>query len=85
MGIFMAGVNNGFALGSAWPIDELLTFFESSLRQLAHPHDDAHVLTLEVGRHLMKHILVEPGSAINLLYLPTLVRLGYKPDNLCNP
>ena len=33
----------------------------------------------------MKRILVDPGSAADLLYLPALLRLGYKRDNLCNP
>ena len=32
----------------------------------------------------MKCILVDPGSAVDLLYLPALVRLGYKSDNLLN-
>ena len=74
----MAGVNYSFAPGSARSIDGLLW-------QLAQPHDDAHVLTLEVERHLMKRMLVDPGSAADLLYLPALVQLGYKPDNLHNP
>ena len=46
---------------------------------------DALVLTLEIGKHLMKRILVDPSSAGDLLYLPALLRLGYKPDYLCNP
>ena len=33
----------------------------------------------------MKHLLVEPGSATNLLYLLALIRLDYKLDNLSNP
>ena len=32
----------------------------------------------------MKHILIDPGSAADLLNLPALIRLGYKPDNLRN-
>ena len=84
MGIFVARVNCGFAPESTQPIDGLLTFSKSSLRQLAHPHDDTLVLTVEVGRHLMKHILVDLGSASDLLYLPALVRLDYKLDNLRN-
>ena len=32
----------------------------------------------------MKHILVDPGSATDLFYLPTLLRLSYKTDNLRN-
>ena len=81
----MVGVNYNFAPGSARHVDELLTFLESSLRQLAQPHDDALVLTLDVRRDLMKRILVDPGSAADLLYLPTLIWLGYKPNNLRNP
>ena len=49
------------------------------------PHDEALVLTLEVGKHPMKIILVDPGSATDLLYLPALLCLGYKPDNLHDP
>ena len=49
------------------------------------PHDDTLVLTLEVKKHLMKRILVDLGSVVDLLYLPTLLRLGYKPDNLRSP
>ena len=33
----------------------------------------------------MKRILVDLGSATDLLFLLTLLRLGYKPDNLRNP
>ena len=49
------------------------------------PHDDALILTLEVEKHLMKRILGDPSSATNLLYLPALLCLGYKPDNLRGP
>ena len=84
MGIFVVGVNYSFASGSARPVDGLLTFLEFSLLQLAHPHDDALVLTLEVGRHLMRRILIDLGSATDHLNLPALIRLGYKPDNLRN-
>ena len=84
MGIFVTGVNYSFFPGSTRPINGLLTIFESSLRQLAHPYGNAHVLTLKVGRHLMKRILVDPGNATYLLHFPILIRLGYKPDNLHN-
>ena len=83
--IFMAGVSYSFAPGSALPVDGILTFSESPLKQLVQPHDDALVLTLEVGRHLMKHKLVDPSNAADLLYLPSLIQSGYKPDNLRNP
>ena len=81
----MIGINYIFALGSARPVDGLLTFSESSLWQFAQPNDNALVLVLEVGRHFMKRILVDPGSVADLLYLPALIWLGYMPDNLRNP
>ena len=49
------------------------------------PHYDALVLTLEVGQHLIKRILVDPDNAADLLYLPALLYLGYKPDSLHSP
>ena len=32
----------------------------------------------------MKRISIEPNNATNLLYLPSLLHLGYKPNNLHN-
>ena len=81
----MVDVNYSFALSSIQPIDGVITFTKSPLRQLSMPHDDALVLTLEVEKHLMKRILVNPSNAVYLLYLPALLRLGYKLDDLCNP
>ena len=81
----MGRVNYSFAPSSIRPIDGLITFFESPLRQLSMPHYDALVLGLEVGKHLMKRILVDPDSATILLYLFALLRLGYKPDNIHDP
>ena len=48
------------------------------------PLDDALVLTLEVGKYLMKPILVDSSSLAYLHFLPALLWLGYKPDNLHN-
>ena len=85
LGIFVARVNYSFAPSSIQPIKGLITFSESPLRQLSMPHYDVLVLTLEVGQHLMKRILVDPGNATNLLCMSALLCLGYKPDNLRNP
>ena len=84
MGIFVAVINYSFASSSIRPIEGIITCFESPLSQLSMPHDDTLVLTLEVGKHLMKLILINLSSVADLLYLPALLRLGYKLDNLCN-
>ena len=81
----MAGVNYIFTQSSIQPIDGVISFSESTLRDLSISHHEALVLTLEVRRHLMKWILVDHGSAVDLLYLPFLLHLGYKLNNLRNP
>ena len=84
-GIFVAGVTYGFGPSSSRPINGLIALPKSSKLRIAQPHNDALALTLEVGKHLMKQILVDPGSVVDLLYLPALIQLGYKADNLRNP
>ena len=81
----MVGVNYSFTSSNIRPIDKVITFTESPLRPLSTLHDDALVLTLMVEKHFMKRILVYLGNVADLLYLPALLYLGYKPDNLCNP
>ena len=76
---------HSFSPSGVLPIDGTVTFFECPLRQLSTPHDDALVLNLEVGGHLIWKILINNGSITDLLYLPTVIRLGYQPDILQNP
>ena len=80
--MFVAEGNYSFGPSSIQPIGGLITFSESPLRQLYMPHYDALVLTLEVGKHLMKRILVDPGSVASVLYLLALLYASYKPNNL---
>ena len=82
--MFVAEGNYNFGPSSIQPIDGLITFSESPLRQLYMPHYDALVLTLEVRKHQMKRILVDPGSVADLLYLLSLLYTSYKPNNLRN-
>ena len=48
-------------------------------------HYETLVLTLEVKKHLMKLILMDLGSAADLLYLLALLRLGYNLVSLHDP
>ena len=59
--VIESSLNYSFAPSSVLPVDRFITFSESPLQQLALPHDDALVLTLEVGKHLMKRILLTPS------------------------
>ena len=42
------------------------------------------VLALEIGGHLVCIIMVDSRSAIDLLYLPTMIKMGYQTLNLHN-
>ena len=85
VGVLVAGANCSFTPSNIRPIDGVITLTESHIRKLSMAHDDALVLTFEVGKHLIKHILVDPSSSTDLLYLPALLCLSYKLDNLHNP
>ena len=40
-----------------------------SSSEMAIPHEDALVLTIEIGSHMVKRILVDPGSAVDLFVI----------------
>ena len=46
------------------------------------PHDDALVVTLRIGGYDVKRVMIDQGSAANIMY-PDLYRgLNLKPENL---
>ncbi|KAG2275444.1 hypothetical protein Bca52824_057999 [Brassica carinata] len=51
---------------------EILTFHEHETVKLDMPHDDALVIALEVGGVALSKILVDTGSAVNVISQETL-------------
>ena len=45
-------------------------FSEEDARRLHHPHDDALVVSLQVGDYNMHGVLVDNGSLADILYYP---------------
>ena len=45
-------------------------------------HDDALVVTLRIGGYDMKRVLVDQGSAVEIMYLDLYKGLNLKPENL---
>ena len=46
----------------------IIGFSEEDARKLHHPHDDALVVSLQVGDYNMLRVLVDNGSLADILY-----------------
>ena len=46
------------------------------------PHDDALVVTLRIGGYDVKRVIVDQGSAAEIMYLDLFKGLGLKPEDL---
>ena len=47
-----------------------IEFLENDARRLHHPHDDALVVSLQIGDYNMHRVLVDNGSLADILYYP---------------
>ena len=57
------------------PIDGLVSFHPIDLTRIINPHYDALVLTLGINNFDVHGVLVDPGSATELLHLPALTQM----------
>ena len=46
------------------------------------PHDDALVVTLRIGGYDVKRVMIDQGSAVEIMYLDLFKGLNLKPKNL---
>ena len=47
-----------------------IEFLEDDARRLHHPHDDALVVSLQIGDYNMHRVLVDNGNSADILYYP---------------
>ena len=60
----------------------VLRFLEEDKIRTTQPHDNALVVTLRIGEYDVKRVLVDQGSAVEVIY-PDLYRgLNLKPEDL---
>ena len=59
-----------------------LTFDESDREHVAEPQHDSLVISLSVGNCLIRRILVDNGSAANIMMLGTLQQMGLTEDDM---
>ena len=60
----------------------ILGFSDEDKIGTIQPHDDALVVTLRIGGYDVKRVMIDQGSAINIMYPDLYTGLGLKPEDL---
>ena len=60
----------------------ILSFSEEDKIGTTQPHDDALLITLRIGGYDMKRVMVDGGSAAEIMYPDLYKGLKLKPKNL---
>ena len=75
-------VQYSFTTASTRPIDGVILLSDQGDRELDHPHEDALVLTLEIGSFLVRWVLINTGSAVDLVHSSVLIHMAYQMSTL---
>ena len=59
-----------------------IEFSEDDARRLHHPHDDALVVSLQIGDYNMHWVLVDNGSSVDILYYPAFQQMRIDREQL---
>ena len=60
----------------------VLSFSDADIQGTIQPHDDALVVTLRIGGYDLKRVMVNQGSAVEIMYPDLYKGLGLKPKDL---
>ncbi|XP_065632803.1 uncharacterized protein LOC136068904 [Quercus suber] len=60
----------------------VLGFSEEDKRGTIQPHDDALVVTIRIGGYDVRRVMVDDGSAAEVMYTDLFRRLNLKPEDL---
>ena len=60
----------------------VLSFLDANKLGTIQPHDDALVVTLRIGGYDVKRVMIDQGSAAEIMYPDLYKGLGLKPKNL---
>ena len=60
----------------------VLSFLDADKQGTIQPHDDALVVTLRIGGYDVKRVMVDQGSAAEIMYPDLYKGLGLKPEDL---
>ena len=77
-------VQNGQLTGSILKMTRInnpvIEFSEEDARRLHHLHDDALVISIQVGDYNMHWVLVDNGSSTDILYYPAFQQMRIDKD-----
>ena len=59
-----------------------IEFSEDNARRLHNPHDDALVVSLQIGDYNMHRVLVDNGSSADILYYPAFQQMRIDREQL---
>ena len=71
-------------ISTVLPVDDPISFPPINPTWVITPHYDALVLTICVNNFDVHRVLVDPGSATNLLHLPAFKQMRVPIDDLCS-
>ncbi|XP_050240982.1 uncharacterized protein LOC126689855 [Quercus robur] len=60
----------------------VIGFLEDDARRLHYPHDDALVVSLQIGDYNMHRVLVDNGNSAGILYYPTFQQMRIDRERL---
>ena len=60
----------------------VLGFSDEDKVRTIQPHDDALVVTLRIGGYNVRRVMVDQGSAVDIMYLDLYKGLGLGPEHL---
>ena len=63
------------------PKDIVLT--KTDVSWVHHPHEDTLVITAKIANSLIHRVLIDSGSAVNILYWNAYKKIGLKRVDLC--
>ena len=63
-------------------IQQTLGFSDDDKAETIQPHDDALVVTLRIGGYNVRRVLVDPGSAVKIMYPNLYKGLNLKSEDL---
>ena len=69
-------------IAAVLPVDDPISFPPINLTRVITPHYDALVLTVCINSFDVHRVLVDPGSATDLLHLPTFKQMRVPIDHL---
>ena len=60
------------------PIDRVISLSDQENKELEHLHKDALVLALEIKSFLVRCVLINNKSVVNIMHQSMLVQMGYQ-------